>query len=617
MRCINMNNSIDILFIDGLEPIHLNPSNSYLTYLFPMIPYMNKSKYIYKVLNLTTIENYDSQSFIDELRNYDIKLIGMTTNADNIRIVYQIIKCIKEYNSDIKIILGGAQASHCSEKILFETDTDVIVRGEGEYTLIEVMDYFIRKKGLLQDILGISYKKNGKIYSNQERGYLSLEHCSLPFYDIVNDYSFWIIPKSIKKIQFDGFLKRVKRINSIFLTSRGCPFKCAFCVEGNPGIILRRKTIPKVIEDFHNFMDAFNTPYIIIGDDTFTSSRDRVIELCKTLKELRKERDFIWFAEGRVDILSKNLDLIEIMYDAGLYKLQIGIESGSQQILDKYGKGIKVWQIEKVVEHASKYENLMLHGNFIIGNPGETLKTFQESIEFAKKLITLSNFKLDTSSGYLVPFAGTPIANNLDDYGIELLSNNFEFERTPFIEPICRPIDIPIDELENMQIKFESEILSFIKKNIWSLPKDRIDKKISFDKKYGSYETGVISSSWQKTFYKLFTFKKYYSFFDKNIVIKDSKHNLNGDYEKIMKYKPLALWDIEYDESGFYSFNSFNGEKVILKGKDLFLWETASGKSSIADVINSREGINLGIDLEYASKYYLKLEDSFAIVFIY
>ncbi len=609
-------NKVDIIFLDGLEPPNVSPKSTFLTYLFTLASVLENHNYSFKILNITTLGDYSLDGIINCLRKYTFKAIGITTNVDNINYVYKVVEAINNYFPEVVIILGGAQVTFSDLKTLKECKCDIIVRSEGEETLIKLLDYYIMDIGNIIDINGITYRNNGEIVQNQNAPLLDINEFPTPQYAIIKNEKYWIVPEDTPYKNFHQYLKGVAAANSIFFTGRGCPYRCSFCVEGNLNVKQRKRDTEKVIQDFKYFLEIFDTPYIVIGDDTFTSGPKRVVEICRELKKLKENKDFIWFAEGRVDILSKNLFIIPIMRDAGLYKLQIGIESGSQKILDIYEKGITLQQIETVVSECSKIDDIIVHGNFILGNPGETKETFNESLLFAKKLIALSNYKIDLSSGYLTPFVGTPIREDPGKYELEILYEDFEFNKTAFVTPICKPKNIDLEDLEIFGIQFESEITKYYRDNIWNLPKHEIDKKIRFDKKFGSSETGVITKAWAKTFYKLLTLQRYYKLLDQNSSIETSSKPL--DPNEIKMLCPLRLWDIDFiTKENVYKFISFNNEQVIISDKDVFLWEMASGKNTIEDIINHSfcPFPNNDQSLNYIFKFYQQLEEKFALIF--
>lgn len=606
---------IDILFIDGLEPRHLTYVPSFIGYLFPIAAYLEINGYSFKIFNLSTLKDYTNEGLIYELKKYNFKSIGMTSNVDNIRYVYSICDVLKKHFPVIPIIIGGSQASFSDSKILQESECDIIVRHEGEETLIELLEFYIDSKGTLERIKGISYKLNGKVLKNPDRPLLDINLLPTPQYGIATQQKYWIIPQKSDYQNFDDFLQKVAFTNRIFLSTRGCPYRCLFCVEGSLKNKVRKRCIANTVKDLIYFLEIFTPKYVFIGDDTFTSSRKRIIEICEQLILLRKKYDFVWYAEGRVNILAENLDMIPYMIDAGLYKLQIGVESGNQEILDFYNKKITIEQIKTVVSEFSKYDNVLLHGNFIIGNPRESKQSIAESINFAVELIRLSNFKIDISAGYLVPFEGTPLRKNPDKYEIELLHNNFEHSKNAFIDILCKPQNISLIDLQNAFPLFEFEISKYYKQNIWTLPKEKIDKKILFDHKYGGSGSGVISKGWAKTFYSLFSLQRYYILFRNNLSINSSSISSLHEMEILV---PFLLWELNFSiQQNVFSFNSLSGSKIVINEPDNYFLEMATGKNSIKEILEYEESpiIYCENSVKYVFTFYKQLESQFALIF--
>jgi radical SAM superfamily enzyme YgiQ (UPF0313 family) len=608
------NEMIDILFIDGLEERHLIETPTFLGYLFPIASVLEIYKYTYKIFNLSTLNNYTEFGFIEELKSISFKTIGISTNADNIRITYKVIEILKEYFPRTPIILGGPQATYSSQKIIKETKCDVVVMHEGEYKLIKLLDYYINGIGSLDSIQGITFTDGyGNIIENQDSEPICLDELPIPKFEILTNPVYWLIPSNCSFDNFDDFLIRIKFYNNIFLTGRGCPYNCSFCVEGNINSKFRLRSIHLVENDLRHYLNTMKTNYFLVGDDTFTSSVKRVTEITEMFKRLRKEYDFVWFAEGRVNVLFNNPNMLDMMVDAGLYKLQLGIESGNQKVLDIYNKRITIEQIEGVVKIASKYDNLLIHGNLILGNPFETIEDFNKSIDFAKHLIQISKYKMDFACGYLTPFVGTEIRENPKKYGITILDDNFEHNNISFTKITCKPNTIDMADLQNLYSFTENEFTKFYKNNIWNLNKKDIDSKWFFDIYYGGASTGVISRSWTKSIYNLFSLQRYYSLFSQGGYI--ASYSYEGNYADLI---PLKIWDLSYEQAAQnYKFISLNNEVILISGNDLFLYENAIGNLSINELINlpfspfqkSKESV------EYAIRFFLFLEDKYAIIF--
>ncbi|MCD6575253.1 radical SAM protein, partial [Candidatus Aerophobetes bacterium] len=172
-----------------------------------------------------------------------------------------------------------------------------------------------------------------------------------------------------------------KRFGNI-MTSRGCPFSCIFCSSSQLfGKIWRARTPENVIEEIKLLKDKYEVKEIEFLDDTFTLNKKRAEKICDLLIE--KNLGISWSCSSRVDTI--NEALIEKLKKAGCHTIYVGIESGSQEILDIISKGITLTQAEKTIDLIKKVK-LNSFATFIIGIPGETVKTIKKTINFAKKL---------------------------------------------------------------------------------------------------------------------------------------------------------------------------------------------------------------------------------------
>jgi radical SAM superfamily enzyme YgiQ (UPF0313 family) len=566
-------NKANIIFLDGIEA----PNSSYSTflgYLFPLASVLENAGYTFKILSVRNLIDYSLQGIIQELKKYQFDTIGISTNSDNIRFAYKICDEIKSFFPRVKIILGGPHVTYTDKKTLKECRCDIIVRGEGEMKLLEIIKNISNGKSY-EHVKGISYKNEDTIIRNDNSTPIDINQLPTPQYAILSDIKYWIIPTGINEKQFTDILLNIKKSYTFFMTGRGCPYKCAFCVEGNIKSKYQFRNAENVKKDLVYFLQKTGHTFISIGDDTFTSSPKRVIELCDIFIEIQKEYPFVWFCEGRVDIISKYPEMIAIMYNAGLKKLQIGIESGNQKTLDIYNKGITLKQMEAVVKEAVKYKDLIMAGNIILGNPHESLSEFKKGLEFIKHLILLSNFKLDIATSYLAPFHGTPIRENPEKFGINIISD-FEFRRVCMLDIVSKPNTLSKEEINSLKILVEKELSEFINEHVFKLPKDYI---LSFYKKRSLLSQ--MPSALYKSWWRLASFKKYLQVWNKALVANAKFITLDS----CDNYSPLRLWNIEYDcEKKEYYFIELSGQKYIIGGENVFLWKQATGKKSVYEI---------------------------------
>lgn len=599
-------NKYNIIFFSSIEP-----KDSAITfmsgYILSLAPLLLQNNLSFKILDASVLKNYSIQGVIEELEKIDFDAIGMTTYADNINNVYKLSNAIKARFPDKKIILGGPQASFQDEKILQECMCDIIIRNEGEIKMVEILRC-LNQNISLKNIKGISYKENGIITRNIDADFLDLNSLPTPQYDILAETKYWIIPNGISTKEFEDQLSKINRSYSIFMTGRGCPYKCAFCVEGNIKNSARYRSPENIKKDLEIFLSITNHKYITIGDDTFTSSPKRVKDICNVFKEIQKKHSFFWFCEGRVDVLSKHPEIIFDMYNAGLRKLQIGIESGNQNVLDIYNKHITLEQIEKVVIEASKYKYLTIHGNIILANPKENISEFIDSLNFIKNLYSLSNFNLSISKSYLTPFVGTPIRRNPEKYDIEILENDFEFSTISLFDITCKPKSLSYNELNSLRRIADKELHAHVCKNIFKLPKKDIVEKCKY-----YYENNTLSPS--ETFRA--TFGELNSFGILNGIV-NRKTTIDSDEaisQEVSSLSPLRLWDIEILEKNKYRFIAFNDEETIIENERSFLWQNATGKMSIREIHNELKK-HYNYSLDHIVRFYLEMEKKMALVFV-
>ncbi len=279
----------------------------------------------------------------------------------------KIAEKIKAENPNMKVVFVGSHVSVLPEQSLKQGQCiDFVVRKEFDYALKE---YAEGKP--LEQILGVSYRKNGTIVHNPDRPTIT-DLDALPF---VTD---------VYKRDLDP-----KRYNVPFLlypfvslyTTRGCPAQCTFCLwpqtlSGHPW---RTRSSDNVAREMAQAKEYW--PWVkefFFDDDTFNIQRARTIDLCSKLKPLK----LTWSCTSRV---TTDFDTLKAMRDAGCRLLIVGFESGNQQILKNIKKGATIERARQFAKDAHKL-GLVIHGDFIIGLPGESRETIQQTIDFAKEL---------------------------------------------------------------------------------------------------------------------------------------------------------------------------------------------------------------------------------------
>jgi hopanoid biosynthesis associated radical SAM protein HpnJ len=279
----------------------------------------------------------------------------------------RLVRKIKEANPKMKIAFVGPHVSVLPEKSLRDcADIDFICRKEFDYA---VVDYAKGKP--LEEIAGISFLKDGKVVHNPDAPQIQ-DLDALPH---VTD---------IYKRDLD-----VTRYNVPFLlhpyvslyTTRGCPAQCTFCLwpqtlSGHPW---RKRSSDDVAREMARAKEYWpNVKEFFFDDDTFNIQKARTVELCAKLKPL----GLTWSCTSRV---TTDFETLKAMKDAGCRLLIVGYESGDPQILKNIKKGATVERARQFTKDCHKL-GLVIHGDFILGLPGETRETIRNTINFAKEL---------------------------------------------------------------------------------------------------------------------------------------------------------------------------------------------------------------------------------------
>jgi len=303
-------------------------------------------------------------------------IVGITCFTEGRFESFKSAKIAKESLPDSVVVMGGPHVSLCPHDTLLNVPwVDVVVRGEGEITLLEICEN-LKKEIDLEGIQGISYiNKKGEMVHNSSRPFIR-DLDSLPF----PAFHLFPLEKYNLKLDVPGEGK-LPAMNVI--TSRGCPFECVFCATSKLyGRRWRARTPANVIEELTYLSETYGTRAIYFCDDTFTMNKKRVEDICDLI--IDRGLDLKWRCEVRVDTVDKAL--LTKMKDAGCYEVFYGVESGSQRILDSVvNKKITIEQVRKVSGWLDEI-GMTKNPSYILSLPDETLEEALQTIELMQEL---------------------------------------------------------------------------------------------------------------------------------------------------------------------------------------------------------------------------------------
>lgn len=303
----------------------------------------------------------------------DLDLLGLSCAVNEINHVASFCGRIKKQFPRLKIMVGGPMPTTMPELFLADGTIDFVVRGEGEETTLELIKS-LESGAPLSGVKGLSFRENGAPRHNPGRPLIAdINAIPFPAYEKVDMRHYvsmhdWVIR---------GFPLR----GIFFLTSRGCPFDCAFCGASTiHGKKVRFRSPESIRLELKLLRDDYGVEGVFFSDDTFTLNRGHVAAVCAVMKEL----GLVWGCFARVDTISG--DLLRLMKDSGCLQLDFGVESGSDRVLrDIIRKGTTVAQARSAFALCEK-TGMRAFANLMIGLPTETAEEMRATYMLGKEL---------------------------------------------------------------------------------------------------------------------------------------------------------------------------------------------------------------------------------------
>jgi anaerobic magnesium-protoporphyrin IX monomethyl ester cyclase len=377
-----------------------------------------------------TVKGFSHEQVLAWVKKENPDILGFSVLQSTAKEAPKIAELVKAWNPNVTTVMGNYHATFNAERILKKYPfVDLIIRGEGEYTSLDLAKCLERGQDL-RGVNGITFRAaNGDILSTPDRPIIkNVDGLPFPNRDLLNaEYTSTIFGAKVATKKF-----------TTVLSSRGCSFQCSFCgcrrfARG----VWRSRSVENVMEELE-MLRGEGYEEILFVDDNFTLNRKRVKKLCQ---RIRKEKLGIrWFCDSRVD--NCEYDMFREMVRAGCNSLYFGMESANQRILDYYQKGITPDQSVNAVRKARKAGVDVIVGSFIVGAPDETRGEIKNTLDFAQKLdIDVPSFSV------LGAISGTEVWRDLVTRG--LINEDECWEEGVYV-PNVSPSTVSFEEIRSM-----------------------------------------------------------------------------------------------------------------------------------------------------------------------
>lgn len=358
------------------------------------ISYLSAFLTKHKIINRIFDAYYLSWSEDDTVRQvakFKPDLIGISSMTHEIVTAHHLAGLLRKKFPNTPIVVGGCHVTALPEETLNEFPNFTYgIFGEGEKTLLELVYYLKRnKKTKITEIKGLAYRNRLGVQLNPPRERLTSEELDHLPYPAFNSY----YKKGKKSLT-------AKDDHYVIMSSRGCPYNCVFCMQVL-GRLVRRRTPEGIVREIEYAIKRYGAHTIQFYDEIFLFNDEITYKTLDLMIQHNLHKKIRWMALTRVNLVTK--ELLHKAREAGCYRLEFGVESGSQRILNKIRKRITIKQVEQAVA-MMKNEGILTDANFILGHPGDTLKTVKKTVDLAIRLNTTA-----IAIGIMVPYPGTEV----------------------------------------------------------------------------------------------------------------------------------------------------------------------------------------------------------------
>lgn len=324
---------------------------------------------------VSIVDNKNMKEELNRIEKFRPSVVGISiVSPTQMDLSGTLMKGLKPLLKDAYFVCGGTAATVFYEFILNNFHVDAIVKGEGEEAIRELIGK-IADKADISGVRGIVYKVNGRVITNPDRGIVhNLDEIPFPARELI-DFEKYLRPPGLLRGMW------IKRSTAV-MTSRGCPAHCIYCSSNLIfGRTPRRRSVDNVISEIKHLIERYRVEAVWFSDDTFTLQKTWVMDFTRKLREERI--DIKWGCQARVDTVDQ--EMLEEMKRTGCLQVDLGVESGSPDVLKALKKGSNPQMIEAAFRMIRKV-GIRALATFMVGNPQEKHADIEMTSQLARRI---------------------------------------------------------------------------------------------------------------------------------------------------------------------------------------------------------------------------------------
>lgn len=375
-------------------------------------------------------DSLSAHDVAEKAAEFEPDVVGISTTTVAFHRALEAAESIRERRPGVAIVCGGPHVSSCAEDVMSRDVFDYAIQGEGEISFVRLLEK-LESGADAGDLTGLAFRRNGRTIVNPPGEFIAnLDEIPFPAFDLLPDLS-----------KYNPPVTNYKAIPVVsVISARGCPCSCTFCAR-NMGEVLRLRSAENVADEIQLLHRDYGAREVAFADDTFTyrPSRIRELFLCLEKRGIRLP----WSCKSRIDTV--DYELLKFMKENGCWNISFGIESGSRHILKTIGKNIDIGRAREVVTWCARL-GIQARGNFIIGHPGETAETLEETIKTA---LSMKLYGLVVTMN--TPLPGT---RQFDEYEKHGTLDSSDWSKFSLNHPVFVPTGLSAEIIKKKQREF-------------------------------------------------------------------------------------------------------------------------------------------------------------------